>query len=292
MRSLSRGWEKRWEGGSQGIVNRSWVVVRGGIRKDDGNLDTRGGYRRKPRSDGLSAWNTTKLDERSCKAWLSVRKQRQRRRVERDARSVCRSAGRAGKRRRTAGTDRWEMTAELLAVRETRIWEARHGGQPWQYLPCHPCRPTTTRITAVGRSCMSMDNPFKAAVLASTAIVNSTSTDRHMPNPNTTYHDRPPTIHDPLSTPYLFSLTEKEKPPMKGFTTPITDDLIPSRLIIRSSVLAPPEAHISFQHILRLLNTNVDGRRKIMVSPLFHRCMTWRKDGVRLTLVARPRSSP
>ena len=34
----------------------------------------------------------------------------------------------------------------------------------------------------------------------------------------------------------------------------------------RSSVLAPPEAHISFQHILRLLNTNVDGRRKIMVS--------------------------
>merc|ERR1712071_374760 len=31
-----------------------------------------------------------------------------------------------------------------------------------------------------------------------------------------------------------------------------------------SSVLAPPEAHISFQHILRLLNTNVDGRRKIM----------------------------
>ncbi|KAJ9098907.1 ribosomal 40S subunit protein S18B [Naganishia cerealis] len=28
--------------------------------------------------------------------------------------------------------------------------------------------------------------------------------------------------------------------------------------------LVPPEAHISFQHILRLLNTNVDGKRKIM----------------------------
>jgi len=28
--------------------------------------------------------------------------------------------------------------------------------------------------------------------------------------------------------------------------------------------LAPPEAHVQFQHILRLLNTNVDGRRKIM----------------------------
>lgn len=30
--------------------------------------------------------------------------------------------------------------------------------------------------------------------------------------------------------------------------------------------LVVPEAHVQFQHILRLLNTNVDGKRKIMVS--------------------------
>lgn len=29
--------------------------------------------------------------------------------------------------------------------------------------------------------------------------------------------------------------------------------------------LVVPEAHVQFQHILRLLNTNVDGKRKIMV---------------------------
>ena len=28
--------------------------------------------------------------------------------------------------------------------------------------------------------------------------------------------------------------------------------------------LVVPEAHVQFQHILRLLNTNVDGKRKIM----------------------------
>ena len=32
-----------------------------------------------------------------------------------------------------------------------------------------------------------------------------------------------------------------------------------------SMSLVVPEAHVQFQHILRLLNTNVDGKRKIMV---------------------------
>lgn len=34
-----------------------------------------------------------------------------------------------------------------------------------------------------------------------------------------------------------------------------------------SMSLVVPEAHVQFQHILRLLNTNVDGKRKIMVRP-------------------------
>lgn len=40
----------------------------------------------------------------------------------------------------------------------------------------------------------------------------------------------------------------------------------PSRLTASMSLVVP-EAHVQFQHILRLLNTNVDGKRKIMVRP-------------------------
>lgn len=43
--------------------------------------------------------------------------------------------------------------------------------------------------------------------------------------------------------------------------TPLPPPLPPTA----SMSLVVPEAHVQFQHILRLLNTNVDGKRKIMV---------------------------
>lgn len=68
--------------------------------------------------------------------------------------------------------------------------------------------------------------------------------------------ERPPQEEPAASTEHLLSLSPLDPP---------ADPPSPSPAATMSLVV--PEAHVQFQHILRLLNTNVDGKRKIMVRP-------------------------
>lgn len=78
------------------------------------------------------------------------------------------------------------------------------------------------------------------------------------------------TLRSPTRPHQLLDLTSSHLADLPPLHHPLYHTFLhPSRDLIRhltaNMSLVVPEAHVQFQHILRLLNTNVDGKRKIMV---------------------------